>query len=106
MDIVDKNTIFESINTLCHASKNDLTFFHNSKYLNVLHLGFIIELVLPPINLRNISLLLTLVNKSLKSLIEMQFDGYAIGGLAVGGGTSDTTVEEWTIAQNIKVITD
>ena len=31
---LDKNTLFDSINTLRYANKNDLTFFHNAKYLN------------------------------------------------------------------------
>ena len=31
---LDKNTFFENIATLKYANKNDLTFFHNTKYLN------------------------------------------------------------------------
>ena len=31
---LDKNTFFENIGTLKYANKNDLTFFHNTKYLN------------------------------------------------------------------------
>ena len=30
---IDKNTLFDSMSTLRTANKNDLTFFHNTKYL-------------------------------------------------------------------------